>query len=300
MIGAVTADGVQLHLAHVPARGPRRAVVLCTHAMMAHGRYFGASRRHGFAAFLAERGVDVFVLDWRGHGLSRPPDPRRDQWCFDDYVELDLPAALAAVARTARVAIDRIVVLGHSLGGLVTLAALGTGRIAPVRAIALAATSVWLPGPHGPRARRALMSLYDLASRPFGFAPIRLTRFGTDDEPRDYVAQLAGWARTGRWTSRTGVDYLEALASIDLPVWPLFGAGDRLCRADDAEAIAARLRGARPMRAVGVAHGDAVDADHFTLFTDGRMAPLWAELIAFVTDPEQSIVPAAGAAPIRS
>jgi predicted alpha/beta hydrolase len=282
MDAAVTADGVNLHVAHVPARGPRRAVLLCTHAMMAHGRYFGATRSPGlvsFAAFLAERGVEVFVLDWRGHGASRPPDPRRAQWCFDDYVELDLPAALAAVARTAGVPPSEIVVLGHSLGGLVTLAALGTGRIPPVRALALAATSVWLTGPRGSRARRAVMSLYDVASRPLGFAPIRAVRFGTDDEPRDYVAQLVGWARTGRWTSRTGVDYREALARIDVPAWAFVGAGDRLCRPDDAEEIRGRLRGAAPLRVVGMASGDAFDPDHFSMFTDGRMSPLWTELV---------------------
>ncbi|HTJ42680.1 MAG TPA: alpha/beta fold hydrolase [Kofleriaceae bacterium] len=283
MIGAVTADGVRLHLGRVQAQGARRGVVLCTHAMMAHGRYFGASRRPGFAAFLAERGIEVFVLDWRGHGLSRPPDPRRDQWCFDDYVELDLPAAIAAVCRTARIDPRELTILGHSLGGLATCAALGTGRIPPVRAIALAATNVWLNGPRGPRARRALMSLYDLSSRPFGFAPIRLARMGTDDEPRDYVAQLTTWARTGRWTSRTGVDYLASLDRIDVPAWAFVGAGDRFCRADDAEQIRSRLAHARPLRVVGEAHGDAFDADHFRLFTDGQMAPLWTELISFAT-----------------
>ncbi len=282
-LGAVTADGVRLHLTRVPARGARRGVLLCTHAMMAHGRYFGATRRPGFAAFLADRGLDVFVLDWRGHGGSRPPDPRRTQWCFDDYVELDLPAALAFVARTAGVAPGDVVVLGHSLGGLVTLAALGTGRIPAVRALILAATSVWLPGPSGPRGRRALMALYDVAARPLGFAPIRLLRFGTDDEPRDYVAQLTGWARTGRWTSRTGVDYLDALARVDLPVWAFVGAGDRLCRPDDAREIVGRLRGAAPLRVVGSDFGDATDPDHFALFTDGRMAPLWTEIVERAT-----------------
>jgi pimeloyl-ACP methyl ester carboxylesterase len=282
-LAAVTADGVRLHVAHVAARGRRRAVVLCTHAMMAHGRYFGGTRRHGFAMFLAEQGIDVYVLDWRGHGASRPPDPRRAQWCFDDYVELDLPAAIAAVARDARIGVDELTIIGHSLGGLVALAALGTGRIPAVRGLVLAATSVWLPGPRGPRTRRALMALYELAARPLGFAPIRFARFGTDDEPRDYVAQLAGWARTGRWTSRTGVDYLDAIARIDARVWAIAGGGDRLCRPDEAEMIRARLGGALPLRVVGEASGDATDADHFALFTDGRMAPLWQELVSFVT-----------------
>jgi len=276
---AITADGVRLHVAHMPARGPRRAVVLCTHAMMAHGRYFGPTRRPGFAAYLADRGVDVYALDWRGHGRSRPPDPRRAQWSFDDYVELDLPAALAHVSREADVAVGELAVVGHSLGGLVALAALGTGRVPPVRSLILAATSVWLPGPQGPLARRALMALYDAASRPLGFAPIRFARFGTDDEPREYVAQLAGWARTGRWTSRTGVDYMDALAHVDVPVWSVVGAGDRLCRPDDGEVLRGRVPRAEPLRVVGAAHGDAFDPDHFALFTDGRMSRWWDELI---------------------
>ncbi len=279
---AITADGVRLAIGHAPARGPRRGAVLCTHAMMAHGRYFGVARRPSFAAYLADRGVEVFALDWRGHGHSRPPDPRRAQWSFDDYVELDLPAALGAVAQHG-VAPAELTIVGHSLGGLVALAALGTGTVRGLGRLALAATSVWLPGATGPRRRRALMAAYDLASRPLGFAPIRALRLGTDDEPRAYVAQLTGWARTGRWTSRTGVDYLAALENVVTPTWAFVGAGDRLCRPEDAEVLRARVRMARSLRVVGEAYGDPADPDHFALFTDGRQTRLWDDLIAYAT-----------------
>jgi hypothetical protein len=33
---------------------------------------------------------------------------------------------------------------------------------------------------------------------------------------------------------------------------------------------------------VGVAGGDAIDADHFTLFTEPRLAPVWRELAAAI------------------
>ena len=281
-IEAVTADGVRLALRHVAARGPRRGVVLCTHAMMASGGYFGAGRDDGFAAALASAGLDVLVLDWRGHGASRPPVAGRDRWGFDEYVALDLPAALAAAARVGGVASGDVVVLGHSLGGLVALAALGSGAVR-VRRLILAATSLWLPGPRGPLAKRALMGVYDASARVLGKAPIRALRLGSDDEPADYVAQLTGWARTGRWTSRTGVDHMAQLARIDVPVWAFSGAGDRLCTPADARVLLARLRGAPPLRIVGRASGDAIDADHFRLFTDPRLASLWAEVAAFAS-----------------
>jgi len=280
--GAICADGVRLALTRVPARGQRRAVLLCTHAMMTSGRYFGAERPDGFAAILAGAGIDVIVLDWRGHGASRPPEPGQDRWSFDDYVELDLPAALAAAARLAGVAAGEVAVLGHSLGGLVTLAALGAGAVRIPRLV-LAATSLWLPGPRGPWQRRATMRAAGVAGRLLGRAPIRILRLGSDDEPADYVAQLTSWARTGRWTSRNGVDHLAALPQVTVPTWAFSGAGDRLCTPADASVVLARLPGAPPLRVVGRASGDALDADHVQLFTDARLAPVWRELAAFVT-----------------
>lgn len=283
-VEARTADGVRLALAHVPARGPRRAVALCTHAMMAHGGYFGAARAEGgtgFAAALAAAGIEVLVLDWRGHGASRPPDPGRARWGFDEYVELDLPAALAAAARVGGVSADEVAVIGHSLGGVVALAALGRG-VVRVRRLALAATSLWLPGPRGARWKRAIMEVYDASARVLGRAPIRALGLGSDDEAAGYVAQLAGWARTGRWTSRGGVDHMALLPRVDVPVWGFSGAGDRLCTPADARVMLARIRGAPPLRVVGRASGDAIDPDHFQLFTEARLAPLWDEIAAFV------------------
>lgn len=264
-----------MHLAltrHPPA-GSGRGAVLLLHAMMVDGRYL---RR--LAAALAADGLDAYVLDWRGHGQSRPPDPRRDRWSFDDYVALDLPCAQAAAARGAGCRPAEVALCGHSLGGLAALAALGTGTVA-ARRLALIATSVWLPGPHGPRARRAVMATYRTITAALGWAPIRALRLGTDDESAGYVAQLTGWARTGRWTSLLGVDYLAALAAITTPTRAWVGAADRLCRPADARVLTARIPGAA-LRVVGRAAGDALDPDHFTLFTRDEMLPLWRELTA--------------------
>jgi pimeloyl-ACP methyl ester carboxylesterase len=267
---ATTADRVRLSLRRYQALGPRRAVLLCTHAMMARGAYF--ERR--FAPHLARRGIEVYVLDWRGHGESVPPSPRTEQWGFDDYVELDLPAAVAAVCARAAIGADELCYLGHSLGGLVGVAAIGTGVVPAPRLLSLWATSVWLPGPRGPLARRAIMRGYRLAARPLGFAPIRLLRAGTDDEPRGYVDDLTGWAASGRWTSRIGVDYLAAAESITAPCWAVTGAGDRLSSVEDARVIASSIPGC-DLRVVGRASGDGVDPDHFTLFSAETLAPLW-------------------------
>jgi pimeloyl-ACP methyl ester carboxylesterase len=256
-----TSDGVVLRYDRVPGDGPR---VLCLHAMMTDGRYFGARRENGFARAL---GADVHVADFRGHGDSTP---ELTDWSFDDLVERDLPALVDAIQPHA--------ILGHSLGGLVALAAIATGTIAPPKRLVLAATSVWLGGP---LRRRAIMAAYRGVTSVFRKAPIRALRLGTTDESRTYVAQLTGWCRTGCWTSLTGLDYRAALATIRVHALAVTGAGDWMCKPDDASAIADRVTA--PLRIVGKAHGDPIDPDHFELFTRPELSELRAELAAFVT-----------------
>ena len=188
-----------------------------------------------------DAGYDVLVADFRGHGFSVPPRAGEDDWSFDDLVELDLPAIVTCAAdRGCRA--WRSELLGHSLGGLVATAALGTGRIASPRLLVLPATAVWLLGPGGDLKRRALMTAYRGVTALFGKAPIRAIRAGTADEAATYVRQLTGWTRAARWTSLRGIDYRDQLGAITTPVLPFVGAGDWMCTADDARASSPAFR----------------------------------------------------------
>jgi len=272
---ARTADGVTLRIDRVAAHGSRKGVVVCLHAMMTDGRYFGARRDDGFAHVLAQAGLDTYVADFRGHGRSVPPFAGKDDWSFDDLVVHDLPTILTTVAVSSQVATADVAILGHSLGGLVTCAALGTGRIAAPRVLGLGATSVWL----GDSTRRkAIMAAYAGVTALFGRAPIRALRAGTADESATYVKQLTGWSRTGRWTSLAGVDYLVALETISAPAFAFTGATDWMCKPDDANAIARRIRTCDPLRVVGKKQGDALDPDHFQLFTRPELTALRREI----------------------
>jgi alpha-beta hydrolase superfamily lysophospholipase len=254
---ARTADGVTLRIDRVPARGVRRGAVVCLHAMMTDSRYFGAQRSGMLVEAFAVRGFDAYVPDFRGHGRSVPPHARGGTWSFDDLVELDLPAIVEACATASGDTPDRLVIVGHSMGGLVASAALATGRIPPPRELVLAATGMWLGGGI---ARRALMATYRAVARRVGFAPIRALRAGNADESTAYVEQLTGWVLRGRWVSRTGIDYLAALANIRTPTRAYLGTSDWLCKPADTELIRARIPGAAPLRMID-------GADHFSLIT---------------------------------
>lgn len=276
-----TADGVTLRIDRVRAAGERRGVVVCLHAMMTDGRYFGARRTDSFAQALAAGGYDVLVPDFRGHGRSRPPIAGRDggDWSFDDLVQLDLPAIVAAAASNSGCAAEDLILLGHSLGGLVTTAGLATHRIPSPKLFVLASTAVWLLGPEGQRRRRALMAAYRHVTALLGRAPIRALRVGTADEASTYVRQLTGWTISARWTSLHGLDYLAAAESVMTPVLPIVGAGDWMCTPRDAEGFVGHLGCAAPLRIVGRIYGDALDPDHFQLFTRSELRPVWNDLI---------------------
>ncbi len=279
-LSTCTVDGIRLRIDRVPARGARRGAVVCLHAMMTDGRYFGARRDGSFAAALADRGLEVYVADFRGHGSSVPPSAGEADWSFDDLVELDLPAILQLASRASGLPVAELAILGHSLGGLVTCAALGTGRIPPPRVLGLAATSVWLGET---AARRALMTAYRGVTALFGRAPIRAIRAGTADESATYVHQLTSWSAQGRWTSLRGVDYLIALETITTPAFAFTGAGDWMCRPADAELITRRIPGCGPLRVVGRRHGDPLDPDHFQLFTRPELIALRGEIADWLT-----------------
>jgi predicted alpha/beta hydrolase len=279
-LGTRTADGVTLRIDRVPAQGDRRGAVVCLHAMMTDGRYFGARRDGSFAAELAASGLDVYVADFRGHGRSVPPHAGEDDWSFDDLVEHDLPAILQLAADTSGLPPEQLSIIGHSLGGLVASAGLGIGKIPSPKRLVLAATSVWLGES---TRRRAIMAAYRGVTALFGRAPIRALRAGTADESVSYVGQLTSWSMQGRWNSLRGVDYMVALETITAPTFAFAGAGDWMCKPSDAEAIARRIRTCGPLRIVGRKYGDRLDPDHFQLFTRPELTGLRAEVIAQLT-----------------
>ncbi len=139
LVHAVAADGWRLVLGRRRPRGaPRRIPVLLVHgvAMNRQALDFGVER-WSLSAALAAAGLDCFAVDLRGHGGSRRgPAGIHHRWTLDDYLALDVPAALDAV--TAATGERRVLWVGHSQGALLGLVAAQKypDRIAGVVALA--------------------------------------------------------------------------------------------------------------------------------------------------------------------
>jgi len=138
-----TGDGLSLHARHWPAAAPPRGTVLVVHGLGEHvGRYANVAQS------LNDLGWSVVGYDHRGHGRSE--GARGSLKAGDDLVR-DLAVAIDAVRADHA---GPLVLLGHSLGGLIAarfvaegLAAAPAGWWRPVGALVLSSPALD-PGMH--------------------------------------------------------------------------------------------------------------------------------------------------------
>lgn len=239
-----TRDGACLRavVEEPPASVPIRASVVLAHALFARKTTFGKRGRPGLARALAARGFRAVAFDFRGHGDSLPP--RAGSWGYDDLVRGDLPAVVDYARAQGE---EPVLVLGHSLGGHVALAAQGRAPLAD--AIVLAATNLWHRRFEPSRSRwavkLALVGAMLVASERADGLRARRLRLGTDDASRRCVRDLGRITLDGRWQSADGRDdYLAALAGIDVPVAAVLASSDHLlCHPTCGEAFARTTAG---------------------------------------------------------
>jgi alpha-beta hydrolase superfamily lysophospholipase len=119
-----TSDGWRLAMARYRPKGERRSrfpVLLC-HGLGSSRFGFDLAGAPSLAIYLAQAGFDVWSLELRGHGHSDRPSvfsPRHFGWCFDDYLHVDLPAAIAKLKENSHK--EQLHMLGHSMGGMLLL-----------------------------------------------------------------------------------------------------------------------------------------------------------------------------------
>ncbi len=135
-----TADGVRLPLKRWPAQDPK-AIVLALHGMNDYANAFAMVG--GWWAEQAD--MTVYAYDQRGFGGT----DQRGIWPGPDLLIQDAAAAVSLLK--ARHPDRPVILLGHSMGGAVALAAVAEGEARP-DAVILAAPAVWgwstLPFPY--------------------------------------------------------------------------------------------------------------------------------------------------------
>jgi pimeloyl-ACP methyl ester carboxylesterase len=267
--------------------------------------------RISLARFLAKSGYDAWVVELRGAGRSTRPswmNRKRYDWCFEDYVYHDAPAALRVVLRESGA--RQVHWVGHSMGGMIAYALLMSpvhGKIAS--AVTLGSPTMsdvghpllnfgvpyrgllrYVPSrvPVGTLARLGaplaplLAQLLDRPLAALGFAAgnadARLYRTlmltAIDDLPASLLREFARWYDSKAMSDRYAMfDFTEHLERITTPLLIIAGSRDGLTPVRDLEHVYRRA-GSRDkaFRIVGTEHGFARDYSHADLIL-GLHAP---------------------------
>lgn len=253
-----TGDGVALRaVMDDPPEGVALAgTCVLGHAMFARKTSFGRRDRPGLAQALGAAGFRTIAFDFRGHGDSVAAD-----YGYDDFVRFDLPSVVSAARARSD---DRpVIVVGHSLGGHVALAAQGM-KVLEADAIVGLAANVWHPALDRSFFRRALKRVIASASvraaARIGRVPARALRLGSDDASLRYIDDLFRSTRRATWASADGAhDYLAGLANVTVPVANVVGEHDRLmCHPEAGARFLERCSGPTALFSAPAGHMDLV------------------------------------------
>lgn len=186
--------------------------------VLVHGIRTSATMWRSQAAWLDERGVTARALDLPGHG-TRMAEP------------FTLDGALRTIDDAVREAAQRgpVLLVGHSMGGLLSLEYAGAADAPPVAAVVAASCSAL---PRGPAlaAYRALAGALDrLPGRGLWVTEQVLAATLPAETRGDYAA--GGYALDAQATalkSLSTLDLAAAVARIEVPLWFVNGQFDQL------------------------------------------------------------------------
>lgn len=191
---------------------------MAVQVVLVHGIRTSSTMWRAQVAHLRERGNPVVAVDLPGHGTRRA-----EQFTLDE--------AFATIDHAVRDAATRgpVLLVGHSMGGLLSIEYVGREERPPVAAF-VAASCTSIPRGAGLAAYRFFARRFDsLPDRGLGLTDRVLARTLPPETRPDFGA--GGYAFDAQDTALASLSVLDLLASlrrIDVPLWFVNGQWDQL------------------------------------------------------------------------
>jgi len=287
-----TSDGVSLAVwrcGRPPTEQSTQPAVVLIHGNYTNRRFWLSLSGRGLAAALCDAGFDVWIGETRGHGESDGgpghPHPNYQRWQIEDVVRHDL-AAIADAVRSGNSQPQHWI--GHSFGGVYTLAALSLGTLERKRVASLIMAGsqvhegqLWLTN-------RILNMGVRGTTRLLRRFPAKALRLGSEDEPPGISNETMLWKRTQRWASPGGTDYSQGLAELDMPLLALAGCGDTMDPVSGCEKFIAPVGSTRKtLLTLGKAYGFQRDYGHVDMIVS---RPAEQEVWPWITSWLKSVI----------
>ena len=300
----VTSDGWPLTVEHVPpapgTAARKRPVILC-HGVLSNRRFFEIEGEDSLPAVLSRDGFDVWLVEMRGRPDAGSPGwylgKRTYDYDLDSFVGADMDALLAYVL--AKTGARDVAWLGHSLGGMIAYARLGSMGDRRIGAL----VTVGSPGFFAPASHHLLRG-YELspalallpmlpvralaaidATLRLPLAPSMLTdtifqtenipdatyrtleRIAVSDASKPEMRQFLRSVLRGEFVSADGrVSYTDSLSAIHVPSLVVVGRADELADPLVGRGVYDRLGSSdKELLIAGKAEGFSVDFGHVDL-----------------------------------
>lgn len=273
--GAVMDDGVTLPLRIWKAKRPT-AIIVAVHGFNDYSNSFKAP-----AAWFASQNVTTYAYDQRSFGKNK----QRGIWAGSKVMAQDLRTFVRLVKQ--RHPKLPLYVAGVSMGGAVTMRALGQGGLQQVDGVVLLAPAVW-----GWRSMNMFYraSLWTAAHVSPGS---KATGSGLDIWPSDNIEMLRALGKDKLMIRDTRIDTIyglvtlmdeahDAAVKIKKPVLYLYGAKDQLVPAKPTFKIINTIRS--PKRVVYYKNG------WHMLLRDKQAKRVWQDILAWVRD-QNAVLP---------
>ncbi len=215
------ADGYRLGLMHYPSLGRLRGRLVIAGAT---GVPQGFYKR--FAQFAAAQGLEVWTLDYRGIGLSKPASLRGFEMNYLDWARLDLAALLSHVAARGD---EPLWMVGHSYGGHAFGLLPGKERVQRFATFATGAGwHGWMPPMERWRVLFMWRVLGPLIVRTHGYLAWSLLGMGAD-LPRDVFLQWRHWCQWPRYffDDPEQTHLAQAFAQVNIPIRAINASDDK-------------------------------------------------------------------------
>ncbi len=248
-------DGHRFELIHVGAEQPHHTLLFLP------GMGLSARLFIRFAHSLAERGIEVFIHEWRGNGSSSLRASRQSNWGYRELID-DIGAARRAIADHAP---EGHLLGGHSLGAqFACLSAAAEPQGCRGLVIVAGGSPYWRAFPWPMKAvMMATMFAFPFLGSLFGYYPGKRIGFA-GNEARDVMADWARSARSGQYRPRgVDMDLEAALQALDFPVLALDMADDWFVPPGSLDWLLGKLTGCDVSKRVIEAESNDRKADHY-------------------------------------